>query len=238
VLGYQLTYTGYSPVDHEKFAFHVDVEHEGKTGRVSPIMYQSSFTQGMMRNPDIMNLVTKDFYVAPLALEEGGGNSSRTVTLHKGEEASFGKITVRFLDFDFPDMEKAAMLEGRDVRIGATVEVKQEGRASETLVPAKIYSSGKETAQPARYGNDYEIRMVNMVPDREDPSRSTVELSFLDLRSSEGAGAGTDQEILVVEASIKPYINLVWNGVIVMIVGFLVTIVRRAQEARLRASKG
>jgi cytochrome c biogenesis factor len=38
------------------------------------------------------------------------------------------------------------------------------------------------------------------------------------------------------EASVKPFINLVWSGVIIVIVGFLVTIVRRAQEASLTAT--
>jgi cytochrome c biogenesis factor len=38
------------------------------------------------------------------------------------------------------------------------------------------------------------------------------------------------------EASVKPFINLVWSGVIIVIVGFLVTIVRRGQEASLTAA--
>jgi cytochrome c biogenesis factor len=48
------------------------------------------------------------------------------------------------------------------------------------------------------------------------------------------APAAKNADVLVVEASVKPYINLVWSGVIVLLVGFIVTIVRRAQEARLR----
>jgi cytochrome c-type biogenesis protein CcmF len=237
VLGYQLTYTGYSPVDHEKFAFHVNVFHDGKTGTVSPIMYESSFTQGLMRNPDIMNLITKDFYLAPLALEEGEEGASRTIRLKKGEESSLDNLKIRFVDFDFPDTEKAAMLEGREVRIGAVVEVREEGKAPETLTPGKTFANGEETSLPALYSGKYEIRMVSMTPDRENPSLSTVELSVAEIASAESGGESADQEILVVEASIKPYINLVWNGVIVMIVGFVITIVRRAQEARLRAGK-
>jgi cytochrome c-type biogenesis protein CcmF len=237
VLGYQLTYTGYSPIDQEKFAFHVDVFHGGKSGTVSPIMYQSSFTQGLMRNPDIMNLVTKDFYLAPLSLEEGKQKAPRTIRLRKGEEAPVDRLFVRFVDFDFPDMEKAAMLEGRNVRIGALIEVREEGMTPQTLTPARVFENGKETEQPALYGNQYEIRMVSMTPDRDDPSHSTVELAVAEVSRSGSDTTGADQEILVVEASVKPYINLVWNGVIIMIVGFLVTIVRRAHEARLKAGK-
>jgi cytochrome c biogenesis factor len=32
---------------------------------------------------------------------------------------------------------------------------------------------------------------------------------------------------------VKPFINLVWSGVIILVVGFLVTIVRRVKEAGL-----
>jgi hypothetical protein len=37
--------------------------------------------------------------------------------------------------------------------------------------------------------------------------------------------------VLVVEASIKPFISLVWAGVVILLVGFLVTLVRRVPEA-------
>ncbi len=237
VLGYQLTYKGYSPIDHEKFAFHVEVQYGGKTDTVSPIMYQSQFTQGMMRNPDIMNLVTRDFYVAPLSLEEGAGAASpRTFMLKKGETATVDSITLKFVDFDFPDTEKAAMLEGRKVRIGAAIQVDRDGSRSETVTPARIFESGEVTEQPARYADMYEIQMVSMMPNREDRSQSTVEIRVVRLQDSSVA-AEADQEILVVEASIKPYINLVWNGVIIIIVGFIVTIVRRTQEAKLSSKK-
>jgi cytochrome c biogenesis factor len=33
---------------------------------------------------------------------------------------------------------------------------------------------------------------------------------------------------------VKPFINLVWAGVLVLLLGFIVTIVRRAREASLK----
>lgn len=50
-----------------------------------------------------------------------------------------------------------------------------------------------------------------------------------------GTGSGPKGETLVAEASVKPYINLVWVGTVTLIVGFLVTIVRRIRESRLGA---
>jgi cytochrome c-type biogenesis protein CcmF len=40
------------------------------------------------------------------------------------------------------------------------------------------------------------------------------------------------KEVLSIEASIKPFINLVWLGVFVMVVGFIFSTLRRTQESK------
>jgi cytochrome c biogenesis factor len=73
-----------------------------------------------------------------------------------------------------------------------------------------------------------------MNPEREARENSSVEIGIVDLVTP--PTQNSQEDILVIEASVKPYINLVWTGVIILVVGFLVTIVRRAQEARLKAT--
>jgi cytochrome c-type biogenesis protein CcmF len=41
------------------------------------------------------------------------------------------------------------------------------------------------------------------------------------------------KEVLTVEASIKPFISLVWIGVLVMVAGFLISAYRRSKESLL-----
>ena len=41
------------------------------------------------------------------------------------------------------------------------------------------------------------------------------------------------EEVLTVAAAIKPYISLVWIGVIVMVLGFFVAVARRLKESLL-----
>jgi cytochrome c-type biogenesis protein CcmF len=237
-LGYKLTYAGYAPIDKEKYAFHVHVEKGGHRSTVSPIMYYSEYTKGLMRNPDILNLITKDFYLAPMSLEQKSDAekaNQEKVQLRRGETKQIGDIRVTFVDFDFPVMEKAAMLEGKDVRIGAKLTVSEYGKNPTTVIPAKLIRKGENTDQPARYADKYELTIIGMRPDREAKENSTVEVGISNLTRT--ASAATDQrDILVVEASVKPYINLVWAGVIVVLLGFLVTIVRRVQEASLKPS--
>ncbi len=236
--GYKLTYTGYKPIDQEKYAFQVDVEKDGRKYTVAPIMYYSKFNEGLMRNPDIVNLVTKDFYVAPLSLEQAGSKEDESAVRYsfkKGEIKKIGNLEVTFVDFDFPVDQKAAMLEGREVKIGALLSVKEYGKTPVEIAPAKVMNKGEATDKPAVFNKNHQFTIAGMKPDRENKENSTVEISYKDL-SVNGPAKNSDTDVLVVEASVKPYINLVWSGVIILLVGFIVTIVRRAQEARLKVS--
>ncbi len=237
-LGYRLTYVSYKPLDGEKFGFDVRVEGPNQPERVvSPTMYYSEYTKGLMRNPDIINLISKDFYVAPLSLEQAGNSTKaaqKAVTLKRGETKNIGDLVVTFIDFDFPVMEKAAMLEGANVRIGAKLQVVEKSGKPTVVTPAKLISNGEQKDEPARYLDKAEFVIIGMHPDREAKENSSVELGYSDLRAGAQDSGKPQVDVLVVEASIKPYINLVWNGVIILVVGFIVTIVRRAQESRLK----
>jgi len=232
-LGYTLTYTGYKPIDQEKYAFHVSVEGKGTQYVVAPVMYYSSYNDGLMRNPDILNLVTKDFYLAPLALEQWSDSTQQTVQkimLKRGETKTIGPLQLTFVDFELPENQKEAMLEGKDIRIGARLMVKGSGGKTQAVIPAKLLSGGTLTDQPAALGKEYEFVITGMSPDRESRENSSVEIGVRNLAQA-GAAREPEPDVLVVEASVKPFINMVWSGVIIVLVGFLVTIVRRAQEA-------
>ncbi|MBI5475027.1 MAG: cytochrome c biogenesis protein CcsA [Ignavibacteriae bacterium] len=236
-LGYRLTYTGYRPIDEEKYAFEVQVEREGKRYTVAPIMYYSKYNEGLMRNPDIVNLITKDLYVAPLSLEQEDAtakSSAQRFRLKKGETTKIGDLNVTFVDFDFPVIEKAAMLEGKDVQIGATLLVSNYGKRPKEIAPRRKISRGEVSEVPAIFEKRHEFTIASMQPDRENKGRSEVEIAYTDLVVAAQTPNAPNPDVLVVEASLKPYINLVWSGVIVILVGFLVTMVRRSQEARLK----
>ncbi len=230
-MGYRLTYTGYGPLDKEKYAFHVQVEHDGKRFAVAPVMYYSSYNDGLMRNPDIINLVTKDFYLAPMSLEQANDGTAglQKIEMRKGSSATVGDVRITFLDFDFPADQRAAMMEGKEVHIGAKIEVRREGDKPLIVVPVKTIRQGETSDKPATYMDRYEFTISSMRPDREAQENMVVELGVRDLAASREAAGKPD--VLIAEASIKPFINLVWSGVIILLVGFLITIVRRSQEA-------
>jgi cytochrome c-type biogenesis protein CcmF len=127
-LGFQLTYEGYQEFEKDRYAFNIRVRRENLDIVLKPVMFFSSYNNGIMRHPDIANLILRDLYLAPLSLDQQD-----------------------------------------------------------------------KVQQPA-------------------------------MQKGDGTAGAAKEDVLVVEASIKPLINLVWAGVIVLLAGFLITIFRRAPE--------
>jgi hypothetical protein len=175
-MGYTLTYTGYRAIDKERYAFQVNVERGGQRYTVAPIMYYTSYNDGLMRTPDIANLSTRDFYLAPLSLEQKNDSVAgmQNVELKRGETKMIGTLRVTFVDFDFPVMQKAAMLEGKEVRIGARLLVREGSNKEESVTPAKVINAGKQRDDPVRLGDSFEITIAGMHPDREARENSRV----------------------------------------------------------------
>jgi cytochrome c-type biogenesis protein CcmF len=231
-LGFTMTYVGYHPVE-DRYAFAIDVEKDGMRRTVAPTMYFSEFTKSVMRHPDLINFINKDLYVAPLSLEEPKTGNEETRTLQKGEQSQIAGLKVRFVDYEFSNEQKAAMAESRAFSITAEFEV-IDGKKNTKMKLQMKGEKGEFEYPPFVYRSDtqksLEFRIVRLIPNREDKSKSQVEISARE----GGDTAVAKPETLVIEASIKPYINLVWVGTVTLVVGFALTIFRRVGEARTK----
>jgi hypothetical protein len=65
------------------------------------------------------------------------------------------------------------------------------------------------------------------MPDMQNPANSRVVLRYFDDKNLPPAPT----EVVTVEAFVKPYINLVWLGIITLVVGFGFAVTRRRREA-------
>ncbi|MBI1806372.1 MAG: cytochrome c biogenesis protein CcsA [Ignavibacteria bacterium] len=227
--GFTLTYLGNHALDAERYGFNVEVQHGSEAYTVMPVMRYSSFTNSMMRHPDILNMYTKDFYISPLSVESPDDKVQRTVTFIKGEIKELNAMKVTFVDFDFSDMEKGKMVAGANFSIGVILEV-SNGDKTERIKPLMNNTGGSISYVPAKpTGSSIEFTIVKLQPNREDPTQSRVDIEINDPSS---ISKEPKVETLVVEASVKPYINLVWMGTVTLILGFVLTIIRRVQEAK------
>ncbi|MBX2990182.1 MAG: cytochrome c biogenesis protein CcsA [Bacteroidetes bacterium] len=230
VLGYTMTYTGYHPTGDGKFAFHVAAEKDGKTFLLDPVMFDAG-QQGLMRNPDIVSFLTKDVYVSPVSLQQDDAHASHThdtYTMPKGETVVWGDVKAKFVKFDMNDHSQEGMAaSSQGMTIGSVLEL-TNGSARETVVPAMHYSGNGEphyTSTPSKLVNG-EIQLVSLnVGMGTEPSTITVTLH------RDGESESSTPETLVVEASIKPYINLLWGGTVIMTLGFFIAMFKRLKEA-------
>jgi cytochrome c-type biogenesis protein CcmF len=226
VLGYTLTYTGHRPTEDGKFAF--DIVAEDGSGRftLSPLMFDAG-EQGVMRNPDIASFLTKDLYISPVSLDDADSRtdgSNGTYTIPKGGTVFMGEVEVKFVKFDMG--EHGTLAEGSDMAIGSVLEVTR-GNSKETVIPVAVYRENGATAREPSASKlmNADIQLVSMNVGAES-QRSTV---TVEVQPRDAAGAR--KETLVVEASLKPFVWLLWGGTIVMIMGFALSLVKRSKES-------
>jgi len=230
VLGYELTFAGYTPIDNgKKFAFNIDIGKNGNIkNRVAPVMYVAEFNNSLMREPDILNMITKDFYVSPLGYSEGGANQhshGEMYTLRKGNSVEFHDATITFTGFEFPEESMSSMMGGGSFQIGALLTISMNGKTYEvkTIMESK---GGDRSYIPAEVPEaNLKIEMSSL------DAAGTIVVSLSSLDETESTPMHMQKETLSIEASIKPFINLIWAGVIVMVVGFVLSTVRRTKES-------
>ncbi len=228
-LGYNMTYLKATPIPGEpdKYHFNVALEKDGKGFLLQPIMYYSEYSEGVMKNPDWANLFYKDIYLSPMALEVPEEFSKEDVVqFNKGEEKEVKGLKIKFVDFDRSKFDRDAMQEGKETLIGAELLV-SDGKATETVIVEQLLSEGTQHYTPVKMKNHdhYTFYLTNMsIQDELAISVAVVDESQPKETQS--------PEILVLTASIKPFINFVWIGTLVMGLGFFFSIVKRVRRLK------
>jgi cytochrome c-type biogenesis protein CcmF len=228
-LGYTLTYLRATEIPNEpnRYHFNISVEKDGKAYLLQPVMYYSDYNDGVMKNPDYAPLLTKDIYVAPMGLEvpEKFAHDD-LVTLTKGEIMDVKGLKVKFIDFDRSKFDRDNMGTGKDNIIAAELEVTAGDKKETVIVEQHIHGEETESVPVTLAGNDrYTFYFAQMKLEGE----SQVDIAIVDNtipRKEEPA------ETLVVTASIKPFISLVWIGTGVMVLGFFFSILNRYRKLK------
>lgn len=235
VLGsYILTYKGATeiPDDHDKFHFNVIVQKDDRAFLLQPVMYYSEYSDGIMKNPDIANLVTKDLYLSPMALEEPSQFSPNEIqSLKKGEEKDINGVKVKFIDFDRSKFNRDDMASGKMNIMGAELEVTAEGKTEKVIAEQEMLENSSNPLPVKMSGSDkYTIFLTRL---------SVAGESFVDIAVVDDTKPPVEQapETLVLTASVKPFINLVWGGTVVMVLGFFLALTARYKRIKSETRK-
>lgn len=226
--GYQLVFTGYTPFENNtKYAFNVNIKKGNSEYKLTPVMYISDFNNGLVREPSILNLWTRDLYLSPLGYDDGNSKetSGKNVSLALGSEVEFENAKIKYTEFIKPDI--AAMRSGGNIEMGVRLSVTGNGKQFD-ITPMIKRESNQFNFIPA------EVKDLNLKVEvkKIDPGTEQAEIVLSKINGSDQLTT-QPAEVLSVTATIKPFINLVWIGVVVMVVGFFVSMSRRLKESMI-----
>ncbi|MFZ9760549.1 MAG: cytochrome c-type biogenesis CcmF C-terminal domain-containing protein [Candidatus Kapaibacteriota bacterium] len=235
VLGYTLTYKGKERIekeyaDREKYRFHIDIEKDGTISSVAPMLFWSDFNkrQSAFLEPGIDWSLGRDVYVSPKATGETGGIP--TLTLSKDQKAQFptdSTRSIRFLAFDMSRMRSGPDSAGK-IYPSAIVRLFSKNDSIEISLRAGMNMQTTEmTPEPVQLpGTNHRLSFAKLLAKKGDLANSQIEIAFEDISKP----VPPKKEVFTVEVSIKPLINLVWLGVILMVTGFFVSIARHKKD--------
>ena len=217
-LGYRMRFDGVKRESDGRDRMLIAVASPQRSFEAAPALYWSEYNQGYMKKPHIERFLTHDLYISPLEMA-GDDPAAGAVWLAKGETKQIGEARYTFVDFD--------RQMGDVVRVAARLRVEMGGRTVPVRPQLEVnLQNGTQNRIPDYLpgGGSVEIAAV-------DPNTGRVALTVPGMAPREGG------DILAVEVSTKPLINLVWIGAIVMLGSAFLSVIRRVLDLR-RAPAG
>lgn len=227
VFDYKATYLGAEQIekekaDREKYEHVIRLERDGDAQEIRPVIFWSDFNkrEQAFLEPGLVYYPTRDLYVSPKSLDGVGGDP--TAVMAKGEKTVVPQdstVQVRFEKFDMS-------LAQTEQKQGAVIEV---------LMPDTSFYLTAYRQLDGRYmmesvpGTDLAIGFAELQVDQEELAKSKVRIRF----ASASKPSGPEKRAITVDVSVKPFISFVWGGVIIMVIGFFFSILRRRKEIDL-----
>jgi len=192
----------------------IAVSAPGGDYEATPALYWSEYNQGYMKKPYIRRYLTHDVYFSPLEMA-GDSPADHALWLGKGESRQVGQVKYTFSDFEVSGMGTPQM------QIAARMTAETGGR---TVPVRPVYQpmNAQQKSVPAYLPGGGTIEIVGA-----DASQGKIALSVPGLDSGPARS-----EVLALEVSTKPLINLVWLGAIVMLGSAFLSVIRRAGDLR------
>lgn len=228
ILNHEITFVGMKQIENgKKYAFDITVNNKNKSFLSSPVMYISDFNNSLMREPDIIEGFISDFYVSPTSYtdnkESGDVGSAVSTTLRKGEKYKFNETEIEFIGFELPNHSSGAMTSGSEILVGAKINVYYMDKIYNAEPTMKVIGDKKEFSESIIEEADLKIKLSSL------DVAGSVNL-LLSTAANKSEATITPKEVLAADVSIKPFISLVWIGVIVMSIGLIIVVVRRGEE--------
>jgi cytochrome c-type biogenesis protein CcmF len=172
-----------------------------------PRFFFSERMDGMMKKPYIHIGFFYDLYLSPQDIQETPGGDG--LVLHKGESATVGDYKIKFINYDMSAHQSSG-----GMSVGAQLEVEYKG-AKETITPRMVANSNPGAGPnmigeltPLFSGQNQNIKLTRVFA-----SEGAVALTI------PGLVEPGSPDKLILDVSMKPGINLLWFGTMIIFIG-------------------
>jgi cytochrome c-type biogenesis protein CcmF len=220
VFGFNIKFDDSEQIAANKTQVNLDVVKGSSTFSAHPVFLQSD--QGLVRNPYIKKFIFYDLYVSPEELQtKPAGMTDNSHIFTKGQSHTIDGREIMFEKFDIGGHMGS---QSEAMTIGAVLSVKSAEGKIDTIIPKQILlSADKSDLVPARLsGSNLNVYLLKI-----DADQGLVALGFTD---KDNPAEFQDVENLILDISLKPMINLVWFGLIFIVLGSGWATFRRIRE--------
>lgn len=237
---YELNYGGYKLTPPQSYSFVINVhDKDGGIESVEPILFFSAFDNFKTANPkpSILKYGSRDLYFTVKGTEPVGGPPKDSLTKGQTIPIIGGAVDVTFNEFEFTAEERQKMMSGQTFTVLAKLSAKVKG-SSEVIPFETSVTRNLETQEASKDdvlipGTPYYVALAELRPNLEDRDKSKIIITSFDSTNP----PPPIKERVFVQAFVKPYINMVWAGVIILTIGFGFSMIRRRKEALAAISK-
>lgn len=207
--------------DRQKFIYRIKIEKNGSSSIVDPIVYWSDFNErkSPIIEPGIMRNLVKDIYIT---LKSSDVKSNlKTVSAQKGISTNFLIDSTINFHISGYDMSHSGMKDETKAKLGVVINYNIKDKVITDTLYTKLGSSSvyKDIVWENVPGTEIDIAFSHFMPSHEDIAKSECTFAFKPSKEQ----YKEPEEVLTFELSIKPFINFVWIGVILIAIGLIIS---------------
>jgi cytochrome c-type biogenesis protein CcmF len=240
---YTLSFDSTTITPPENYYYNITVrDKNGEAAVAKPLWFWTDFNNhtSPIANPGILKYGGKDLYFTVMETAPIGGIPYDSLVKGQAIALYGGKKMLKFIDFDFPPEEMAKMRAQEAFRVKARVEVfdgidtsKGKPELLELSVTRNLATGEAQQEDVVIPNTSCHIQLSELRPDLSDRSKSKIIIASFDKNNMPPPA----KDMIRVEAFVKPYINLVWGGILIVVFGFYLAVIRRRKEALVAIDK-
>jgi cytochrome c-type biogenesis protein CcmF len=189
-------------------------------------MSQPNPTMGLISSPDSKNFLSRDLYTHVSAIndyEDPEWKEDQMVEVSPGEQFFVNDFVTRFEGGEVLDEVEGLQLEEGNVAVKAKLVV-LDNDVEIKIEPIFLIRENQVGRIPAvDHDLGIKVQIENIIPEK---NKFVFKVNTY------------QKDYIVMKAMVKPYINVLWAGTIIMLIGFSVAIYRRYDEFVKMRNKG